>query len=132
MIKIYRFVDDVNTCRNLMYYKSKSWKWNEKYSWNKNFAKLNRYVCCELTWLDFLTWHDIEFQKRNLFYIHILIINYSKNNVIATNVNDVVQVVISNKNENSIFYELITIHMIHKSCKNKIDVICHDKSDDLH
>ena len=71
----------------------------------------------------------IEFQKRNLFHVHILIINHSKNDVTATNVDVVVQIIISDKIENFDFYKLMTKHMIHKNCKDKIDVICHDKND---
>ena len=72
----------------------------------------------------------IEFQKKNMSHAHILFINHSKNDVTAINVDDVVQVIISDKNAESELYDLITQHMIHKNCKNKIDVICHDKNDD--
>ena len=71
----------------------------------------------------------IEFQKRNLFHAHILLINHSKNDVIAINIDVVVQIIISNSIAKSKFYKLMTKHMIHKNCKNKIDVICHDKND---
>ena len=71
----------------------------------------------------------IEFQKKKLFHAHILLIKNSKNDVTAINVDVVVQVIISDSIAESEFYKLMTKHMIHKNCKNKIDVICHDKND---
>ena len=64
-----------------------------------------------------------------MFRAHILFINHSKNDVIAINVDVVVQIIISNSIAESKLYKLMTKHMIHKNCKNKIDVICHDKND---
>ena len=71
----------------------------------------------------------IEFQKRNLFHAHILLINYSKNDVIAINVDVVVQIIILNSIAKSSLYKSMTKQLIYKNCKNKIDVICHDKND---
>ena len=71
----------------------------------------------------------IEFQKKNLLHAHILFINHSKNDVTAINVDVVVQAIILNSIAKSKFYKLMTKHIIHKNCKNKIDVICHDKDD---
>ena len=71
----------------------------------------------------------IDFQKRNLFHAHILIIAHFDNDVIENNVNDVVQIMISNFEKKFKLYELIIKHMINKNCKNVKNVICHDEHD---
>ena len=71
----------------------------------------------------------IEFQKRNLFHVHILIIVHFNDDIIKNNINNVVQIIISNFEKNLKLYELIIKHMIHKNCKNVKNVICHDEHD---
>ena len=71
----------------------------------------------------------IEFQKRDLSHAYILIIAYLDDDITQDNINDVVQVIISNREEDSMLYELITKHMIHKNCQDKKNVVCHDKKE---
>ena len=77
----------------------------------------------------------IEFQKRDLFHAHILIINHFRDEITKVNVNQIVQTMIFFKFENEVFdekrrlYELITTHMIHKNCWKIKNVVCHDKND---
>ena len=67
----------------------------------------------------------IEFQKRDLFHAHILIINHFMNGVISANVADVIQTIIFEISAVDAFahcskkrlYEIVKINMIHKNCK---------------
>ena len=67
----------------------------------------------------------IEFQKRDFFHAHILIINHFMNDVISTNVDDVIQTIIfqiSAANASAHcskrrLYEIVKINVIHKNCK---------------
>ena len=71
----------------------------------------------------------IEFQKRNLFHAYILIIAHLDDDITQNNIDDVVQIIISNREEDSMLYELITKHIIHKNCQDKKNVVCHDKKE---
>ena len=80
----------------------------------------------------------IEFQKRNLFHAHLLIINHFLNEVTNDNVNVVVKIVISlisndyitnSKFKKTRLYDLMTSHIIHKNCFKIKNAICHDKND---
>ena len=57
----------------------------------------------------------IKFQKRDLSHAYILIIAHLDDNITQDNIDDVVQVMISNREEDSMLYELITKHIIHKN-----------------
>ena len=61
----------------------------------------------------------IEFQKKKLFYVYLLFINYSKNDVITINVDVVVQTIIFFEFNDNLF-KLIKKHMIYKNCKIKL------------
>ena len=69
----------------------------------------------------------IEFQKRDFSHAYILIIAYFDDDINQININNIIQVIISNREENSMLYELITKHIIYKNCQNKKNVVCHDK-----
>ena len=69
----------------------------------------------------------IEFQKRDFFHAHILIIVDSRNEIIVVNVNVAIQIVIFDKVENENFHNLIVEHMIHKNCENNEKIFCHDE-----
>ena len=56
----------------------------------------------------------IECLKRDIFHIYILIIAHLDDDIIEENINDIVQIITSNREEDSMLYELITKHMIHK------------------
>ena len=58
----------------------------------------------------------IEFQKRDFFHTYILIIVYFDDDITQDNINDIAQIIISNHKEDSMLYDLITKHMIHKNC----------------
>ena len=70
----------------------------------------------------------IEFQKRDFFYVYIFIINYFINDVILTNVDDVIQTIIFEISIIDAFahcskkrlYEIVKINMIHKNYKIEI------------
>ena len=68
----------------------------------------------------------IEFQKRDLFYVHIFIIVILKNNVNFTNINNVVKTVIFNLIVNRKFYDLIFKHIIHKNYFENKNVVCYN------
>ena len=67
----------------------------------------------------------IKFQKRDFFHAHIFIINHFMNDVILTNVDDVIQAIIFKVSTIDVFahcskkrlYEIVKINMIHKNCK---------------
>ena len=80
----------------------------------------------------------IKFQKKNLFHVHILIINHFLNEVTNDNIDVVVKIVISlmskdyvtnSKFKKTRLYDLMTSHMIHKNCFKIKNVVCHDKND---
>ena len=70
----------------------------------------------------------IKFQKRDFFHVYIFIINYFINNVILTNVDDVIQTIIFEISTIDVFvhcskkrlYKIVKINMIHKNCKIEI------------
>ena len=70
----------------------------------------------------------IKFQKRDFFYVYIFIINYFINDVILTNVDDVIQTIIFEISTIDVFihyskkrlYEIVKINMIYKNCKIEI------------
>ena len=72
----------------------------------------------------------IKFQKRDFFHVYIFIINHFMNDVISTNVDDVIQTIIFEISAIDAFahcskkrlYEIVKINMIHKNCK--IEVQC--------
>ena len=72
----------------------------------------------------------IEFQKRDLSYVYILIINYFINNVISINVDNVVSTEIFEKSIIDFsehvkrLYNIVIINMIHKNCT--IETQCRD------
>ena len=67
----------------------------------------------------------IEFQKRDFFYIYILIINYFINNVILINVNNVVLIkilkefIVKFSKHVKRLYNIVIINIIHKNCTIK-------------
>ena len=69
----------------------------------------------------------IEFQKRKLFYVHILIIIISKNDINLNNVNNVVKTIIFNLNKNKKLYDLIIKNIIHKNYLKNINVVCYNE-----
>ena len=93
----------------------------------KNWWKILSKNMCSRKWK--FIFISLNFKRNFFFHAHILLINYSKNDVIAINIDVVVQIVISNSIAKLKFYKLMTKYMIHKNCKNKIDVIYHDKND---
>ena len=68
----------------------------------------------------------IEFQKRDLLYVYILIVVILKNNINLTNVNNVVTTIILNLIVNRKFYDLIFKHIIHKNYFKNKNVMCYN------
>ena len=69
----------------------------------------------------------IEFQKRDLFHVYILIIAHFENDVNSKNVDKIVKTIIFDSKKNRKFYDLIFKHMIHKNCLKNANVVCHDE-----
>ena len=69
----------------------------------------------------------IEFQKRNLPHVHILIIVASKNDVNSNNADDAMKTVIPDPAVNKELYDLIIKNMIHKNCLRNANAVCHDE-----
>ena len=64
----------------------------------------------------------IKFQKRDFFYAYIFTINHFINNVILTNIDNVVSIEISEKivvnfsKHVKRLYDIVIINIIHKNC----------------
>ena len=86
----------------------------------KNFIK--RYVLSEIKTHIYV----IKFQKRDLLYIHILIVVTSQNDVNSTNVDNVVKAVIFDLVVNRKLYNLVLKHIIHKNCLKNKNVVCYN------
>ena len=71
----------------------------------------------------------IEFQKRNLFYIHILIIAVLENDINIANANKTIKTIIFNSKKNKELYNLIFKHMIHKNCLKSANAVCYNEND---
>ena len=71
----------------------------------------------------------IEFQKRDLSHVYILIIAVFKNNVNIANVDKTVKTIISDSKKNKKLYNLIFKHIIHKNCLRNANAVCYDKND---
>ena len=70
----------------------------------------------------------IEFQKRDLFYVYILIIAVFENNINIANVDKIVKTIIFNSKKNKKFYNLIFKHIIHKNCLRNANVVCYNEN----
>ena len=74
----------------------------------------------------------IEFQKRGLPHVHILLIADPRDGFDEDNIDDVVHAVISPKEVSELnairktLYELVVDQMIHKNCKRAKKAPCHD------
>ena len=68
----------------------------------------------------------IEFQKRDFFHAYIFNINYFINNVILSDVDNVVQIKIFNEfafnalKHQKRLYDIVKINIIHKNCTIKV------------
>ena len=71
----------------------------------------------------------IEFQKRDLFYVHILIIVVFENNVNTANVDKTVKTIISDLKKNKKLYDLILKHIIYKNCLKNANAVCYNEND---
>ena len=71
----------------------------------------------------------IEFQKRDLFYVYILIIAAFKNDVNTVNINKIVKTIISDSKKNRKLYNLIFKHIIYKNCLKNANVVYYNKND---
>lgn len=58
----------------------------------------------------------IEFQKRGLPYMYILILVKKNDNIPSEKLDMIVQVEILLEKNNPVFFELITKHMVYKNC----------------
>ena len=70
----------------------------------------------------------IEFQKRDLFYVYILIIAVFKNNINIANINKIVKTIILNLKKNRKFYNLIFKHIIYKNCLKNANAVYYNKN----
>ena len=74
----------------------------------------------------------IEFQKRNLSHVHILLIANSRDEFDENNIDDAIHAIILFKEIfefntlRKTLYELIVEQMIHKNCKKIEKALCHD------
>ena len=68
----------------------------------------------------------IEFQKRDLSYVHILIVITLQNNVNLTNANNVVKTVIFDFVINRKLYDLVLKHIIYKNYLKNKNVVCYN------
>ena len=71
----------------------------------------------------------IEFQKRGLLYVYILIIVAFEDDVNIANVDKTIKTVISNLKKNKKFYDLIFKHIIHKNCLKNANAVCYNEND---
>ena len=70
----------------------------------------------------------IEFQKRGLFYIYILIIVVFKNSINIANINKIVKTIIFNSKKNRELYNLILKYIIYKNCLRNANAVCYNKN----
>ena len=70
----------------------------------------------------------IKFQKRDLFYIYILIIAVFENDINITNIDKIVKTIISNLKKNKKLYNLIFKHIIHKNCLKNANAVYYNKN----
>ena len=71
----------------------------------------------------------IKFQKRDLFYIYILIIAAFKNNINIANADKIIKTIIFNSKKNKKFYDLIFKHIVYKNCLKNTNVVYYNEND---
>ena len=71
----------------------------------------------------------IEFQKRDLLYVYILIIAVFENDINIANIDKIVKAIIFNSKKNRKLYNLILKHIIHKNCLKNANTVCYNEND---